>query len=120
VHSNLNLSPSQIPIQIKKSVRLANIHKNANVLFNIPSFDSWFFILPIQQRVGCRSVGCLGKEEKLVFAFFGIIVAAIGAWLSFDYFTENGVNPDLAAGYVVAIFALILGAFGLIAVRVYL
>jgi hypothetical protein len=81
---------------------------------------SWqlVFILPIQQRVACRSVDCLGKEEKLVFAFFGIIVAAIGAWLSFDYFTANGVNPDLAAGYAVAIFALILGAFGLIAVRV--
>lgn len=77
-----------------------------------------FFILPIQQIVDYRSADCLGKEEKLAFAIFGIIVAAIGAWLSFDYFIENGVNPDLAAGYAVAIFALILGAFGLIAVSV--
>lgn len=60
----------------------------------------------------------MGKEEKLVIAIFGLMVAAIGAWVAFDYFIENGVTPDIAAGYAVAIFALILGAFGVIAVRV--
>jgi hypothetical protein len=31
---------------------------------------------------------------------------------------KNAVEPNLAAGYAIAIFALILGAFGLLAVRV--
>ena len=60
----------------------------------------------------------MGKEEKLVIAIIGLIGAAIGAWKAFDYFIQNGVSPDFAAGYAVAIFALVLGAFGLIAVRV--
>ena len=48
----------------------------------------------------------------------GLLIAAIGAWASFNEFIGAGVKPDLAAGYAVAIFALILGAFGLIVVRV--
>lgn len=58
-----------------------------------------------------------GSEEKIVLAVFGIIVAEIAAWLAFDYFTEHGVQPDLAGGYAVAIFLAVLGAFGLIAVK---
>ena len=60
----------------------------------------------------------MGKEEKLVLAMFGLMIAAIGAWLSFDYFTKNAVEPNIAAGYAVIIFLAVLGAFGLIAVRV--
>lgn len=60
----------------------------------------------------------MGKEERIAIAFIGLLVAAFGAWLAFDSFLERGVNPDLAAGYAVVIFIVILGAFGLIAVKV--
>lgn len=59
----------------------------------------------------------MGREERIVVALLGILVAGIAAWLAFDYFTEHGVQPDLAGGYAVAIFLAVLGAFGLIAVR---
>jgi hypothetical protein len=60
----------------------------------------------------------MGKGEKLAIAIIGLLAAAIGAWKAFDYFVQNGVGPDFAAGYAVVVFALVLGAFGLIAVRV--
>jgi hypothetical protein len=58
----------------------------------------------------------MGKEERIVVAFIGIIVAGIGAKLTFDYFAERGVQPDIAGAYAIVIFLAILGAFGLIAV----
>lgn len=42
----------------------------------------------------------------------------IGAGIAWGAFLNGGVTPDVAAGLSVAVFALILGAFGLIAVRV--
>lgn len=60
------------------------------------------------------------KEEKLAIVFLGLIVAAFGAWIAFGSFIEQGVDPNLAAGYAVTIFIVILGAFGLIAVKVHL
>jgi len=60
----------------------------------------------------------MGKGERIAIAFIGLLVAAFGAWLALDEFIRRGVNPDLAAGYAVIVFLAILGAFGLIAVRV--
>lgn len=60
----------------------------------------------------------MGKEEKLAIAFCGIITAAIGLWLAFGYFKDNGVEPNFAAVYAVVIFLAILAAFGLIAFKV--
>ena len=58
----------------------------------------------------------MGKEERILVAIFGIIVAGIAAKLAFDYFAERGVQPDIAGGYAIVIFLAVLGAFGLIAV----
>ena len=57
------------------------------------------------------------KEERFVLALFGVVIAGIVAVLAFDYFTEHGVQPDIAGGYAIVIFLAVLGAFGLIAVR---
>jgi len=62
----------------------------------------------------------MGKEEKIGIAFLALIVAGFGSWLALDEFIKRGVNPDLAAGYAVAIFLAILGAFGVIAVKAHL
>jgi hypothetical protein len=50
--------------------------------------------------------------------FLGLFFAAIRAAVSWSTFINGNVSPDVAAGLTVATFALILGAFGLIAVRV--
>jgi hypothetical protein len=50
--------------------------------------------------------------------FLGLLFASIGAAFSWGTFINGNVSPDVAAGLTVATFALILGAFGLIAVKV--
>lgn len=64
----------------------------------------------------------MDRDEKLLFkiviGILGIVFGYFGATSAFDIFRTNGVTPDVAAGSSVAIFALILGALGLIAVKV--
>ena len=55
---------------------------------------------------------------RIGLVFLGSFLAAIGAAVSWGTFINGNVSPDVAAGLTVATFALILGAFGLIAVRV--
>ena len=60
----------------------------------------------------------MSKEEDIILAIIGIIAGGIGAKLGFDYFLENGVQPDIAGAYAITIFLAVLGAFGLIAFSV--
>lgn len=64
----------------------------------------------------------MNKDEKtivrFVIALFGVALGYVISTKSYTYFIETGVTPDIAVGAAIAIFALILGAFGLIAVRV--
>jgi len=55
---------------------------------------------------------------RIGLVFLGLFLGAIGAAISWGTFMHCNVSPDVAAGLTVATFALILGAFGLIAVRV--
>lgn len=57
------------------------------------------------------------REERVLVAFVAIIVAGFASYLAFDAFLENGVEPNIAAGYAVVIFIAVLGAFGVIAVK---
>lgn len=61
-------------------------------------------------------------SEKVVARFFiavvGIILGYLISTKAYTYFIETGVTPDVAVWGSIAIFALILGAFGLIAVKV--
>jgi hypothetical protein len=54
---------------------------------------------------------------RIGLVFLGLFLGAIGAAISWGTFINGGVSPDVAAGLTVAVFALILGAFGLIAVK---
>jgi hypothetical protein len=47
-----------------------------------------------------------------------LFFASIGDAVSWGTFINGNVSPDVAVGLTVATFALILGAFGLIAARV--
>jgi len=58
------------------------------------------------------------NDEKIAFIILALVCAGIGAGIAFTSFIDSGVQPDMAAGYTIAVFALILGAFGLIAVSV--
>jgi len=64
----------------------------------------------------------LNKDEKTVVRFiialFGVILGYLISTRAYTYFIETGVTPDVAVGGSIAIFALVLGAFGLIAVKV--
>jgi len=57
------------------------------------------------------------REERVAIAFFAILVAGFASYLAFNGFLENGVEPNLAAGYAVVVFIAVLGAFGVIAVK---
>lgn len=64
----------------------------------------------------------LNKDERLVVRFFialfGVFLGYVIQQKAYAYFIETGVTPDVAVGGSIAIFALVLGAFGLIAVKV--
>ena len=55
---------------------------------------------------------------RFIIALFGVILGYVISTKAYAYFIETGVNPDVAMGGSIAIFALVLGAFGLIAVKV--
>jgi hypothetical protein len=55
---------------------------------------------------------------RIGLVFLGLFLGAIGVAISLGTFIHGNVSPDVAAGLTVATFASILGAFGLIAVRV--
>lgn len=55
---------------------------------------------------------------RVIIAFIGIVVGYLISSAAYTNFISTGVTPDVASGYSVGIFALVLGAFGLIAVRV--
>ncbi len=55
---------------------------------------------------------------RIGLVFLELFFASIGAAVSWGTFINGDGSPDLSAGLTVATFALILGAFGLIAVRV--
>ena len=64
----------------------------------------------------------MNRDEKTVVRFlialFGVILGYFISTKAYAYFIETGVTPDIAVGGSIAIFALILGAFGLIAVKI--
>jgi len=61
-------------------------------------------------------------SQKAVFrvaiALLGILLGYLISTRAYEHFISTGVTPNLAAGYSLGIFALVLGAFGLIAVKV--
>jgi len=64
----------------------------------------------------------LNSNERFFFRFiialFGVVLGYGIQQKAYEYFIETGVTPDVAVGGSIAIFALVLGAFGLIAVKV--
>ena len=54
----------------------------------------------------------------MIIAIFGIVVGYLVSEAAYTNFINTGVTPNLAAGYSFGIFVVILGAFGLVAVRV--
>jgi uncharacterized membrane protein (DUF485 family) len=60
----------------------------------------------------------MGKGEKLAVILLGLFIAFVALYYSNDYFISTGVAPEIAAGYSLIVFLGVLGAFGLVAVRV--
>ena len=55
---------------------------------------------------------------RIIIAIFGVILGYFISTDAYNHFIATGVSPNVAIGGSIAIFALVLGAFGLIAVRV--
>jgi hypothetical protein len=60
----------------------------------------------------------MANLARIGLVLLGLFLGVIGAAISWNTFSHGNVSPDVAAGLTVATFALILGDFGLIAVRV--
>ena len=61
------------------------------------------------------------EEETAVRFVIGLIGAILGYIISnraYTYFIETGVTPDVAMWGSIVVFALVLAAFGLVAVKV--
>jgi hypothetical protein len=55
---------------------------------------------------------------RIILALLGIFFGWLISSGAYNNFISSGVTPNFAAGYSVGIFALVLGAFGLVAVKV--
>lgn len=64
----------------------------------------------------------LNRDERFIVRFLiavsGIVLGYIIQQRGYTYFIETGVTPDVAVWGSIALFALVLGALGLIAVKV--
>jgi polyferredoxin len=55
---------------------------------------------------------------RILIAIMGLIIGWIAYNAAYTNFIDTGVTPNVAAEYSVIIFALVLAAFGLIAVKI--
>lgn len=54
---------------------------------------------------------------RFVIGMVGLIIAYFVCPPAYDYMLATNVDPNVAAGLTVSVAALILGAFGLVAVK---
>jgi hypothetical protein len=55
---------------------------------------------------------------RVILALAGVFAGWTAASYAFMYFIGNGVTSDYATGYSIIVWLAVLGAFGLIAVKV--